>query len=260
MAGNIAEIQVSGADVAEAVSKGLAQLGLDRSEVEIEILDSGSSGFLGIGGREATIKLTPLTKVEAVPEPVQDPGARAVVVEESDEVAAGVSEPADAVDEVSEDGRAEEEVAQEIVENLLDKLQFDASTSLKQTEPDDLTGERRWVIDIAGEDLGMLIGTRGETLNALQHVTRLMTGHALRQRPTFIIDVQGYRSRREQALARLAERMANKVAKRRRAMTLEPMPPNERRIIHLTLRDDQRVYTESFGEGRQRKVRIFPSD
>jgi len=106
----------------------------------------------------------------------------------------------------------------------------------------------------------MLIGTRGETLNALQHVTRLMTGHTMHQRPTFILDVQGYRSRREQALARLAERMANKVIDRGRPMTLEPMPPNERRIIHITLRDDDRVYTESFGDGRQRKVRIYPSD
>ena len=106
----------------------------------------------------------------------------------------------------------------------------------------------------------MLIGTRGETLNALQHVARLMTGHAMRQRPKFILDIEGYRTRREQALARLADRMAGKVVQREQPMTLEPMPPNERRIIHITLRDDERVYTESIGEGRQRKVRIFPSD
>jgi len=79
-------------------------------------------------------------------------------------------------------------------------------------------------------------------------------------RPTFILDVEGYRTRREQALARLADRMASKVVKRGQPMTLEPMPPNERRIIHITLRDDERVHTESFGDGRQRKVRIYPSD
>ena len=139
-------------------------------------------------------------------------------------------------------------------------MQIQASITTRQTEPDDLTGERRWVIDIRGDDLGILIGPRGETLNSLQYLSRLMVGHALRKRPKFIIDVEGYRERRELALARLAERMATKTIQRGRPVSLEPMPPNERRIIHITLREDDRVYTESAGEGDRRRVRIYPKN
>jgi spoIIIJ-associated protein len=256
------KIETSGVNIDEAINKGLEELGLERSEVDVVVLDGGSSGFLGIGGRDATVRLTEVKEEGSSPDSLEDATSATF---EQEEIADASSSAADASSagpvEVEEfDGPPEQDVAKEIVDNLLEKLQFEASTSLHQTEPDDLTGERRWVVDVSGQDLGMLIGTRGETLNALQHVTRLMTGHAIHRRPTFILDVQGYRSRREQALARLADRMATKVMDRGRPMTLEPMPPNERRIIHITLRDDDRVYTESFGDGRQRKVRIYPSD
>jgi spoIIIJ-associated protein len=262
MAAHEQGVEISGPDVDQAIAKGLAELGLERSDVNIEVIEGGSTGFLGFGSREATVRLTVVTggggmpgAIGDQPEPSgEDEAAAEAVVEPSHWSAPDHDAPVD------KDGRKEEEVALEIVNNLLEKMQFDAKTSLEQTEPDDLTGERLWVIDITGQDLGMLIGTRGETLNALQHVARLMTGHSMRQRPRFIIDVEGYRGRREQALSRLADRMATKVDMRGKAMTLEPMPPNERRIIHLTLRDDERVYTESFGEGRQRKVRIFPAE
>ena len=262
MAAQNREIKSSGADIEQAIAKGLAKLGASRSEVDIEVLDSGKSGFLGIGGREASVKLTLLSeapesselkdieKTDLISDAAQEEAA--LVVHGEDAVSGAEKEPLDEL--------KEEEIAKKVVDNLLEKLHFDATTSMHETEPDDITGETRWVIDVSGQELGMLIGTRGETLNALQHVARLMTGHAMRQRPTFILDVEGYRSRREQALARLADRMASKVVKRGQPMTLEPMPPNERRIIHITLRDDERVHTESFGDGRQRKVRISPSD
>jgi spoIIIJ-associated protein len=141
---------------------------------------------------------------------------------------------------------------------LLEKMHVQASLTTTLSEPDDLTGRRINVIEIHGDDLSTLIGPRGETLNSLQYIARLMAGHKLQQRVGFVIDVEGYRQRREQALSRLAERMARKVAKRKRAMSLEPMPPHERRIIHMTLRDDTYVYTESTGEGNRRKVRIIP--
>ncbi|MFN2189439.1 MAG: RNA-binding cell elongation regulator Jag/EloR [Candidatus Promineifilaceae bacterium] len=252
------EIQSTGANIEEAISKGLMRLGADRSEVQIEVLDEGSSGFLGIGGRDAVVRISPNEQHQAAL--TQTPEEQSFEPQAADETDVSEKSTAEEVDEKPSADLQEKILAKEVVDNLLEKLQFDANTEVYETEPDDLTGETRWVVDISGEDLGMLIGTRGETLNALQHVARLMTGHSLRQRPKFIIDVQGYRSRREKALSRLAERMAGKVLKRGKPMTLEPMPPNERRIIHLTLRDDDRVYTESVGEGRQRKVQIFPAD
>ena len=133
-----------------------------------------------------------------------------------------------------------------------------ATVSLDITEPDDLTGESINILDVQGKDLRILIGSRGDTLNALQYITRLMVSHKLQQRTNFVIDIEGYRQRREAALSKLAERMAQKVLKRKRPISLEPMPPYERRIIHMTLRDHSGVYTQSVGEGRRRKVRILP--
>ncbi len=250
-------LEAKGSDVEEAIQAGLAQLGLNKEDVAIEILDEGSSGFLGIGGRDAVVRLTvvaeePITVMTDVPE-VETAAETFVEDIELPEI-----EQPDTLT-LSAETLHENEVAVDVVRTLLQKMQIEATTKLHQTDPDDLTGEQRWVIDIRGEDMGILIGPRGETLNALQYVARLITGHAIRQRPAFIVDVEGYRARREKALARLAERMANKVVQRGRPMSLEPMPPNERRIIHITLRQDQRVYTESTGEGRHRKVRIFPS-
>jgi spoIIIJ-associated protein len=257
------ELEVRGENVDKAVEVGLAQLNLTRNEVSIEVLDEGSGGFLGIGSRDAIVRLTVLepvekpkaveTKPEETTPPVTPKTAERAVSEspKQDEAAATA-----AVTEV-ELSEEEGEVALEIVNSLLSKMQVDAETMLNESEPDDLTGERRWVIDVEGNDLGVLIGPRGETLNALQYISRLMTGHKIHQRPYFIVDIEGYRSRREQALARLAERMAKKAISRGKALSLEPMPPNERRIIHMTLRDHDKVFTQSRGEGSRRQVRIM---
>jgi spoIIIJ-associated protein len=250
---------IQGEDVEQAIKAGLAQLNVGREDVDIEVLDEGSSGFLGIGGREAQVRLT-VKSEEGMMEPphTQVDDITAAEPVEEDQEPALEEEPEIAQPEPStEEPTNEEEVATEIISTLLDKMQIEANINLRQSEPDDMTGEQRWVIDITGEDMGVLIGPRGETLNSLQYVARLMTGHQIRRRPGFIVDIEGYRARREQALARLAERMADKVVQRGHSMSLEPMPPNERRIIHITLREDDRVYTESIGEGRRRKVKIF---
>lgn len=252
------ELEVRGDDVEKAVEAGLAQLDLTRDDVTIEVLDEGSSGFLGIGSRDAIVRLTVIAS-ESAPEGAvessEDEAVPETAVEPTPEPEMKTAPSAGDTDGSSVE---EGETALEIVNTLLDKMQVEAQTSKRLSEPDDLTGERRWVVDIEGNDLGVLIGPRGETLNALQYVSRLMTGHTLHQRPNFIVDIEGYRSRREQALARLAHRMAKKVESRGRALSLEPMPPNERRIIHMTLRNHDKVTTQSQGEGSRRQVRILP--
>jgi spoIIIJ-associated protein len=258
MAADERDLEIHGASVEEAIDKGLAQLGVARNDVIVEVVDEGSAGFLGLGGRDAVVRLKVLGRPrfeEPAAVPAVEPGLEQT--ESESPVADVISKPAIEVDEG--DRAAEAEYALKVVTSLLDKMGIEASMTVSQTEPDDLTGEVRSVIDVRGKDMGVLIGPRGETLNALQYVTRLMTGHKLRQRTTFIVDVEGYRERREQSLASLAKRMADKAVRGGRPMTLEPMPPNERRIIHLTLRPDERVYTESTGEGRRRKVRIYPN-
>ena len=247
--------EATGVDVEEAVNLGLTELGLSRDQVEIEIIDEGSGGFLGIGGRNARVLLTAkdestvLASDESLDLPPSDLEEPAVVTPISED-----REPAEPIEE----GPAEDEVAVEIIGTLISKMGIEAEISTYLTEPEDESELQRWVVDIRGEDLGILIGPRGETLNSLQFISRLMAGHELHRRPTYIIDVEGYRERREQALARLAERMADKVIRRGHPLTLEPMPPNDRRIIHITLQEHAKVYTESTGEGKYRKVRIYP--
>ncbi|WP_420632291.1 RNA-binding cell elongation regulator Jag/EloR [Candidatus Leptofilum sp.] len=255
------EIEVRGADVEKAVEAGLQKLGVNRSEVIIDVIDEGSRGLLGIGSREAVVRLVTLAAPE--PLPAAKPKTRPKPVEKS---AAPVKETAVSTPpssngndvEVTEPDEEEGAAVREVIDTLLTKMGVEAEISTSISEPDDLTGRKVHVLDIEGEDLGALIGPRGETLNAMQYLARLMVGNQLQRRASFVVDVQGYRRRRQQALARLAERMAKKVVSRRRPVSLEPMPPHERRIIHMTLRENEDVYTQSSGEGKRRKVRILP--
>jgi spoIIIJ-associated protein len=116
------------------------------------------------------------------------------------------------------------------------------------------------LLDVRGDDLGMLIGRKGETLAALQYMVRLILSKQFEEGVDVIVDVEGHKRRREEQLRRMARRVAEQAAQRRRTMTLEPMPPAERRIVHLELRDHPEVRTESVGEGAQRKVTIIPKN
>jgi spoIIIJ-associated protein len=157
--------------------------------------------------------------------------------------------PADLV----EDAR----VGAEVLSNLLKHMQIRAAVTPKQAETTEGEDEH-WTLEITGQDLGLLIGRRGETLAALQYITRLIASRQLGRRANIVIDVEGYKARRETMLKRLAKRMAEQAIQRGRTVQLEPMPPHERRIIHMTLRDYPGVTTESIGEGDHRKVTIVP--
>ncbi len=115
-------------------------------------------------------------------------------------------------------------------------------------------------LDVEGTDLGPLIGRRGETLDNMQYLLRLMINQKIHQWKNIVIDVERYKERRLNQLRQLAERMAEQVARTGRAISLEPMPANERRIVHMVLRDHPDVYTESYGDGPRRKVHIFARD
>ncbi|MCB8927524.1 MAG: Jag N-terminal domain-containing protein [Ardenticatenaceae bacterium] len=259
---NKREVEVRGADVEKAIEAGLQKLGVNRSEVIVDVIDEGSRGLLGIGSREAVVRLVTLVSEEppAPPKPKPQPAAKtaAPTPKPAPKAEPKPTRPTSSTEEVIEADAEEKAMAVEVVTTLLDKLGVDAEITASVSEPDDLTGRKVNVLDIEGDDLGALIGPRGETLNALQYLSRLMVGNQLQKRASFVVDVEGYRRRRQQALARLAERMAKKVVTRRRPVSLEPMPPHERRIIHMTLRENDEVYTQSSGEGKRRKVRILP--
>jgi spoIIIJ-associated protein len=240
--------EAKGATVEEAIAAGLAHLGIDRENAVITVVDEGSKGFLGLGGREAVVRLTAVAPSAAAPEAVDEAPVKAAPPVED-------AVPAEAPPEAE----AEAALALEVVRSLLSKMQIKAEATIRYSPPDDLTGERLPLVDIRGRDLAVLIGPRGEILDALQYLARLIVGNQLHQRARFLIDVESYRERREQALSRLAERMADKAVKSGRPMTLEAMPAYERRIIHMALRQHPNVRTQSDGEGSRRRVRIFPN-
>lgn len=281
-------IEVHGVDVDAAVAAGLQQLGLSQDQVIVEVIDEGRRGLLGLGSREATVRLTPLPRPAAPAPPAPQPEAhppaqpsQAPATPAGSEAAAPAAPPAAArdlparqpkrlapVDEEEdwaasdvEAGEPDEEtaaVALEIVSELLDKMHFrNVEISVEHTEPDDKTGRVMTVVRVEGSDLGPLIGPRGETLDHLQYLARLMAGHELKRRANFLVDIDNYRERRREALTRLAERTAEKAVRRNRAVTLEAMSAYDRRIIHMALRDHEKVYTSSVGEGSERRVRVY---
>jgi len=149
------------------------------------------------------------------------------------------------------------EVAKGILEELLAKLGVEASVVAQPGEPVEEGEEvNPATLDIEGEDLGVLIGRRGQTLASLQYIVRLMVGNKIEKWEPVVIDVEGYKQRRYEQLQSLAWQLADQVKDRNIPFTLEPMLPYERRIIHLTLADDDDVITESIGEGESRRVVI----
>lgn len=242
------KLEVIAPSVEEAVEKGLSELGLTKDEVEIEILDEGKKGLLGLGSRQARIalKIKPAT-AEPEEEDVQIVKSRQALPEEAVEQPEESEEPM----EVS--------IARETINIILEKMRVDADVSVKMGESDE-NRVQPVLIDIQGKDLSFLIGRKAETINALQFITSLVVGRELGRWVPLQIDVQHYRKRREEELRKLARRAAEQVAGTGRKQVLEPMPPNERRIVHIELKDNPHVETESIGEDPKRKVTVLPKE
>ncbi|MHB1004580.1 MAG: RNA-binding cell elongation regulator Jag/EloR [Chloroflexota bacterium] len=222
-------LEVSAKTVDDAIRLALAKLGKQRDEVLISVLSEGSRGILGIGGEEARILVTPIEPEE----------------EEEEE------EPEAATEDVIALGT-------EVLDNLLEGMHVQATVTVRPTVPDADGQLAPAVLDIQGDDLGVLIGRRGETLTSLQFLTNLILSRHLRRFARLGVDVESYRLRREESLKGLAQRMAERVKATRQSVTLEAMPPHERRIIHITLSDHPFVTTQSIGEDADRKVVIMP--
>ena len=148
-------------------------------------------------------------------------------------------------------------LATETIETLIRHMDVDVDLTISSMHDEDLGGP---VFDLEGEDAGLLIGRRGETLKTLQFIVRYMVSRRLDERVNLTIDVEGYQERRHSALRNMARRVANRVSDTGRAIALEPMPPADRRIVHVFLSDHPEVTTESEGEGMDRQVVVMPRD
>ncbi len=231
-------VKSSGKNVDDAIANGLAELNLTLEDVDVEIINQGSRGILGIGAEDAIVQLTP-KNISA------------------EETANDETEPAETT-EIGFDPELQKR-AIDILGNLLEKMNVTAEINARLG--DDLIAEGEsapLVLDITGADLGLLIGRRGETLRSLQFVTRQILNKEAGHWVPVVVDVESYLRRRKKTLEQLADRMAERAVFSGRRVMLEPMPAQERRIIHLQLRNHEKVYTQSAGEGEHRKVVILP--
>jgi spoIIIJ-associated protein len=232
-------LEIIAPTVEDAVAQGAAQLGTSPDRLEVEILDEGGKGLFGLGSRLARVRLTLRPDESGMP-----PAPRA---EDWIDQPVGDEDQLEAV-----------RVTREIIDELLQRMDIDARVEASWGETHEDGKIRPLQVNIRGSDLSILIGRRGETLAALQYITRLIVGREMRRPIAVVIDVEGYRARRERQLRQLARRMADQAVESGRIAVLEPMPASERRIIHLELRERPDIVTESVGEGVHRKVTIVP--
>ena len=242
--------------VDEAVAEGLSELGMTAESVDVEILDGGSRGLFGVGSRQARVRLT----VKSLPSELAPS-----VEEQKTSKSMGSSLSSDQKsEEFSEEAFSVLDdnllfVSRQTVAELLEKMKIPAKIEVRYGDPDE-EGMRPILVDVQGDDLGVLIGRRAEILNALQYIVNLIVSKQVERWVQVIIDVQGYRARHERQLRQMARRMADQAMKAGRRQVLEPMPASDRRIIHLELRDHPNVTTQSVGEEPTRKVTIVPKE
>ena len=222
-------VESQGKSVDEAVDQALRRLGRGRDEVEITVLNEGSRGVFGIGAERARVRVT---------------------VRE-DELAA-VAAPSDEAVPLERLG----EVAQDMLTDVLELMGIAGDVSVREV---DIESDSPTVtLDVEGEDLGVLIGRRGDTLAALQYVMTQMVQRRVQRWVRVSVDVGHYRDRQTAILRSKAIRTAERVQRARTAIAMEPMPPNERRIVHVALADHPDVTTHSIGAGEERRVVVSP--
>lgn len=217
-------LEMSARTVEEAIELALKELDVDRGEAEVEVLSRGKAGFLGIGAELARVRVSRLGG-----------GSAASNADAGEQSAASVATAA--------------------VGRILEAAGVNVTRTLRSAHDPETGGP---VIDLAGEDSGLLIGRRGQTLQALQFLVTLIVRKKLGEDVRVVLDVENYRQRRESSLRDMAAKVATRVAQTNRSITLEPMPPADRRIIHTSLAEHPGVRTESAGEGENRKVTIIP--
>lgn len=228
----IKTLEKTGRTEEDAIAAALAELGLDRDDVSVEIVERAKSGFLGIGASPAVIRVS----YEVEDEPV---------VEE----AAPVSAAPETAEEVpAADESADYAAIRSFLGGLLERMGVKAEIEIA---PRDNGGIN---VNLSGGSMGAIIGRRGETLDAIQHLTNYVVNRGSDKHMHISVDAENYRSKREESLVRLAEKMAEKAIKYKRSMALEPMNSYERHVIHTALQNYEGVTTSSTGVEPNRRV------
>jgi len=217
-------VETDGRNLEEAVQKACELLQTSREDLDVEILENRSSGFLGIGARKARIR---------------------AALKEAAPAAARKTDPSPA----AENGLGGK--AQAALKGLLEHLDMEARVELKEDE-------ERIYLNIQGDGGGLLIGRKGQTLDALEYLVNKMVHKNQEGKKRIVVDTENYRTRREDSLVKLAQRLGEKARQLGRPVTISPMNAHDRRIVHLALQNDRSLRTRSTGTGLYRKVIISP--
>lgn len=228
-------IEATGKTLDLAIQAGLTKLQMDRDSVSVEVLEQPRSGFFGIGAVPAKVKLTyevPDPVPEKKPEPVPQPE---------------MPKPQPVPHTPAPEGSVEERI-ETFMKGLMEHMGSDAIPVATKS------GDDTYSVELQGSSLGMLIGRRGDTLDAIQHITNYAVNHGQGKRVRINVDAENYRKKREESLIRLANKVAGKVSRSRRNITLEPMNAYERHVIHAALQDYPDVTTYSTGTEPGRRI------
>ena len=225
----------------EALAAALAELGLERDDVSVEIIERAKSGFLGIGASPAVIRV----EYEVPDEPAKPAAPERRAAERPAKAEAPAAPSAPTAPKYTEGVKAETE---SFLRGLLERMGVRAEITISDRENGGL------LVELSGPGMGAVIGRRGETLDAIQHLTNYAVNRGADKRCHISVDAESYRAKREESLVRLAEKMAAKVVKYKRSMALEPMNSYERHVIHTALQNYEGVSTSSTGTEPNRRV------
>ena len=236
----------------EAIAAALLELEMERDDVSVEIVERAKSGFLGIGAQPAKIRVSWETE-DPVTEQVRKPAAEKKPatepkIAETPKAAAEANPAPTKPAAVPADEPADYAAVRSFLSGLLEHMGIDAEISMSEREGGGIS------VDLAGPGMGAVIGRRGETLDAIQHLTNYAVNHGSEKRLRVSVDAENYRAKREESLAKLAEKMAEKAIKYKRSMALEPMNSYERHVIHTALQNYEGVTTASTGTEPNRRV------
>lgn len=244
-------VEVEGKTREDAIGKAAKQLGVPAADIGIEILSDGSRSFFGLmGSRKVKIRAWSKREIRSLQEQ-EEAEERAAKAREASRDRVDREPTQAAVSEVLEPGPCAEE-ARKVLQELLRWLSDHARVHIREET------EERILLEIEGDKTGLLIGKRGQTLDALQYLVNKIVNRSSEGGKRIEVDMEAYRHRREQSLRNMALRLGEKAKKKKKPITIEAMNAHDRRIVHLTLKNDQALETKSVGKGELRKLVIHP--
>jgi spoIIIJ-associated protein len=271
-------IEIEGKSIDEAIDKACSAFEVPREKLNIEIIAAGNPGFLGLGAKRALIRASRLSldmALDAVfsgtetPTPVRTERSAAPVPKERPSAHSAATAPA-AIKKMPEsveqrvtarlnptpaadhDGEPAAEKARRLLEGILTRMQISSPVDVEETE-------EAIILNIRGDGSGLLIGKRGQNLDAIQYIVNKAVHHSANGHRMIVIDTEEYRKRREESLVALAMRLGEKVRKTKKPVTVGHMNAHDRRVIHMAMQDDETLTTKSRGEGEYRKIVILPA-